>query len=305
MTTTESPAGQRADSPSCYRHPKRETYVRCTRCDRYICGNCMRSAAVGQHCVECVREGNKSVRQPRNIVGGRITGRATATYCLIGVNLLAYVAELADSGIQNRFGMLGNGLMRGGSLYYPVAGGVPVRGFRSVGVAHGEWYRLITGDFLHLLPDQGVFGITHIVFNMIWLFMLGRALEPVLGALRFTAIYLLSAVGGSVLIYLLAPDELSIGASGAIFGLTATYFILSRRMGIDRAYATRLIVYFLIWLVVSAPIDSWQGHLGGLLTGGVITLAYVYAPQRHRTAIQVTATAGMLVVFLVAVLVQT
>src|SRR5919201_6158165 len=117
MTTTESPSGQPADIPGCYRHPRRETYVRCVRCDRYICGDCTRSAAVGQQCVECVRDGNKTVRRARTIAGGRIPSTAVATYSLIIVNVLAYGAELASPGIVDRFSTLGEGLMRNGQLY--------------------------------------------------------------------------------------------------------------------------------------------------------------------------------------------
>jgi membrane associated rhomboid family serine protease len=302
MTTTESQPGPRAGNPACYRHPKRETYVRCTRCDRYICADCTRSAAVGQHCVQCVREGSKSVRQPRTVFGGRVTATAVVTYSLIALNVLAYLGELAHPGIVDRFGVLGEGLIRGGASYIYSASFPP--GFQAVGIAHGQWYRLITGAFLHEPPGQG-FGILHIALNMWWLFVLGRALEPLLGSLRFAAVYLVSAVGSSVLVYLLAPEALTIGASGAIFGLTATYFVLSRRLRIDRSYANRLIVTALIWLVVSAGIDSWQGHLGGLLAGGAIAVAYGYAQGRHRTAIQVAATAGLVVLFAVVVVLRT
>jgi membrane associated rhomboid family serine protease len=301
MTTTES-AEIRADNPACYRHPKRETYVRCTRCDRYACPDCLRAAAVGQHCVECVREGSKSIRQPRTIAGSRVGATAVATYCLIGINVLAYIAELARPSTVNRFATLGEGLMRGGNLY--VYGGHPIPGFQVVGIAHGEWYRLITGFFLHLQPTQGI-GIGHIIFNMAALWVLGRAVEPLLGSLRFVIVYLLSGVGGSVLVYLLAPQTVTVGASGAIFGITAAYFVLSRRTSINVSYADRLIFYSLIWLVLSAWFASWQGHLGGLVAGGAITLAYVYAPARQRTAVQVAATVAMVALCVVAVVLRT
>lgn len=303
MTTAESASGQRSQTPACYRHPNRETYVRCTRCDRYICWDCSRSAAVGQHCVECVREGNKTVRQARTVTGGRIVSSAVATYVILAVNVVAYLAEVARPDIVDRFSTLGEGLMRNGQLY--TYNGFAYPGFQAVGIAHGQWYRLITGNFLHLLPTEGTFGITHIIFNMWWLWVLGRALEPLLGRLRFTAVYLLSATGSSVMGYLLAPTSSAIGASGAIFGLATAYFVMSRRMKLDMSYAARLAVTFLIWLVVSAGIDFWQGHLGGLLAGGAITLAYAYVPAKRRTAIQVAATAGMVVLLAVAVVVQT
>jgi membrane associated rhomboid family serine protease len=303
MTATESASGQRAESPGCYRHPKRETYVRCTRCDRYICGDCTRSAAVGQQCAECVRDGNKTVRRARTITGGRIPSTAVATYSIIIINVLAYVAEIASPGIVNRFSTLGEDLMRNGQLYTYSGHSFP--GFQAVGIAHGEWYRLVTGAFLHLLPTQGAFGITHIVFNMCWLWVLGRAIEPVLGSLRFTAVYLLAAVGGSVLGYVLAPHSSAVGASGAIFGLAAAYFVLSRRLNVDASYAARLVGIFLVWMVVSAGVDFWEGHLGGFVAGGAITLAYAYSPSRHRTVIHLAATAGMLVIFAAVVVLKT
>jgi membrane associated rhomboid family serine protease len=126
-----------------------------------------------------------------------------------------------------------------------------------------------------------------------------------LGSLRFTAVYLLAAVGGSVLGYLLAPDVSAVGASGAIFGLAAAYFVLSRRLNVDASYAARLVGIFLVWLVVSAGFDFWEGHLGGFLAGGAITLAYAYSPARRRTVIQLAATVGMLVIFATAVVLKT
>ena len=79
---------------TCYRHPAVESHVRCTRCDRYICPACMREASVGHQCEQCVREGARSVRQPRTAFGGRITTAPVVTYVLIALNVLAYVGEL-------------------------------------------------------------------------------------------------------------------------------------------------------------------------------------------------------------------
>jgi membrane associated rhomboid family serine protease len=279
------------DAPVCYRHAKRETYVRCSRCDRYICPDCMRSAAVGQHCLECVREGNKGVRRPRTVTPARIAGGAIVTYSLIAVNVVAYLVELAWPGVVNQLSMLGTGVMSG------------VPGFQQVGVAHGQWYRLITGTFLHLPPGQGI-GILHIAMNMLWLFMLGPVLESRLGKSRFLALYLLSALGSSVLVYVLAPLESTIGASGAIFGLVGAYFVIGRRFTIDRAYSTRLMVQSAIWLVISSAIDSWQGHLGGLVTGIAIGLAYAYIPRR-RVGVQVAAVSAVTVLLIVITVIRT
>ena len=296
-----------ADTPVCYRHAKRETYVRCSRCDRYICPDCMRAAAVGQHCLECVREGSKGVRQPRTITAGqiggaRIGGGAVVTCSLIAINVAAYIVELVRPGVVNRFSMVGEALMHGGNLFVYQGLGT-FFGYQPVGVAHGQWYRLITGTFLHEPPGQGI-GILHIALNMWWLFMLGPILEARLGKLRFVALYLLSALGSSVLVYLLASQQPTIGASGAVFGLVGAYFVIGRRFSIDRANSTRLLVYSGIWLVVSSAIDSWQGHLGGLITGILVGLAYAFVPPR-RIAVQVAAVSGVAVLLIIAIVLRT
>ncbi|MER5432746.1 rhomboid family intramembrane serine protease [Streptomyces sp. NPDC002588] len=271
---------------TCYRHPKVESYVRCTRCERFICPDCMREAAVGHQCPECVREGARSVRQARTVVGGRVSAVPLVTYALIGLNVLAYAAELVDENVLNRFDMLGT---------------VP-RGYLPEGVAHGEWYRLLTGAFLHLPPTQGTFGILHIVMNMVSLWNLGRVVEAQLGRVRYLALYLLSALGGSVLVLLIAPTTPTVGASGAIFGVGAAYYVLARRLGADMGQVNRFMAGLLLWLVISAGLTSWQGHLGGLLAGGVVTLAYAYAPRdARRPWIQAGVCAVLLVVLVVCV----
>ena len=304
MTTTTP--GQQTGTPTCYRHPRRQTYVRCVRCDRYICPDCMRAAAVGHQCPQCVRDGSKTVRQARTVLGGQESARPVVTYAFIAVTVLAYLVELADPGIVNQFSALGNGLASGGTLHVPVAGGsVALPGFHAVGIAHGQWYRLITYAFFHLLPAQPPLGLAHIVMNMWALWVLGPLVEPVTGRLRFAALYLVSALGGSVMIYLIAPDTNSYGASGAIFGLAGAYFVISRRLGQDIRYANRLIIWSLVWLVGSAWFTSWEGHLGGLLAGGVLTAVYAYAPASQRKVIHVAATAGLVLILLALVALKT
>ncbi len=142
--------------------------MRCTRCDRYICPDCMRDAAVGQQCVECVREGNRTIRQGRTVFGGKVSVTPWATYVLIAVNVLVYLGELAKPDLADKLGSLGVGLIGPDGAMYAADGGT-YAGFESVGVAYGEWYRLITSAFVHLLPTEGGFGILHIVLNMWWL----------------------------------------------------------------------------------------------------------------------------------------
>ncbi|MFI6488066.1 rhomboid family intramembrane serine protease [Streptomyces sp. NPDC050564] len=285
---------------TCYRHPQVESHVRCTRCDRYICPDCMREAAVGHQCVECVKEGARSIRQARTAFGGRISAVPLVTYALIGLNVLAYLAELVRSSVVDRFEMLGAGLVGPDGGHYMWQAPYP-SDFHPEGVIDGEWYRLLTGAFLHLPPTEGTFGILHIVMNMVSLWNIGRVVEAQLGRVRYITLYLLSALGSSVLVLLIAPDTPTLGASGAIFGLGAAYYVMARRLGADMRSVNQFMAGLLVWLVVSAWITSWQGHLGGLLAGGVVTLAYAYAPRdRRRTPIQAAACAGLLILLVVS-----
>lgn len=140
---------------------------------------------------------------------------------------------------------------------------------------------------------------------MWWQWTLGPVLEQVmLGKTRFLALYLLSGLGSSVLGFLLAPGQASVGASGAIFGLVTAFFVISHRLRRDTAGANQLMLCFLMWLPASAQFTSWQGHLGGLLAGGAITLAYAYTPPKQRTALHACATAGMLLLLIALVAVK-
>ncbi|HXA59473.1 MAG TPA: rhomboid family intramembrane serine protease [Streptosporangiaceae bacterium] len=295
---------EQTQAPVCYRHSKRETYVRCTRCDRYICPDCMRDAAVGHQCVECVREGNKTVRQARTVFGGQISVTPWVTYVLIAINVLAYLGELVRPGIVGRFDNLGEALVNDQGTHF-VIDGHSYPGYHLIGIAQGEWYRLITSAFLHALPSQGFFGISHIVLNMAGLWVLGRLLENLLGWWRYLALYLLCALGSSVLFFLIAPLDAALGASGAIFGLAAAYFVFSRRLRQDLAGANRLILTYLVWMVLTAGITAWQGHLGGLLTGGLVGLAFAYVPKKQRTFLHLAAAGATLLLLIVLVLLKT
>ncbi|MDC0770046.1 rhomboid family intramembrane serine protease [Streptomyces sp. HD] len=281
---------------TCYRHPKVESYVSCTRCERYICPDCMREAAVGHQCVECVKEGARSVRQARTIVGGRISATPLVTSVLIGLNMLAYAAEVVRPEIVDRFAMLGARMVGPDGGYYVYDPGHP-SDFHAEGVVAGQWERLLTSGFLHLPPTEGTFGLLHIVMNMLSLWQLGRIVEPMLGRVRYLALYLLATLGGAVFELVLTDQHVeSVGASGAIFGLGAAYYVLARRVGADMRSVNRFMVFLLLWLLLSASVTSWQGHLGGLLTGAAVTLAYAYTPRGPRQAlIQAVACVGLLV----------
>jgi membrane associated rhomboid family serine protease len=253
-------------TPTCYRHPDRATYVRCNRCNRYICPECMRDAAVGHQCAECVNEGAKTVRQPRTQFGGVPVSTPLVTYVLIAINVVMFALQMLSPDLQRELVL------------------------RSPAVADGDWYRLLTSAFLHHGP-------THILFNMWALYVIGPPLEAVLGRSRFIGLYLMSALGGSVVVYLLSPlGSQTAGASGAVFGLFGATFVVARRLNMDVRWVIGLIAINLVITFV-VPNISWQGHLGGLVTGAVIAAAYVYAPRNSRTLVQVGATLAVLVVF--------
>jgi membrane associated rhomboid family serine protease len=258
-------------TPACYRHPDRATYVRCTRCNRYICPECMRDAAVGHQCAECVNQGAKTVRQPQTAFGGQHRSVPVVTYGLIAINVAMFVLQTVSTKVQGEL-----------VLWSP-------------GVAQGDLYRLLSSAFLH-------YGITHLLFNMWALYVIGPPLEMWLGRLRFTALYVLSALGGSVLVYLLSSLTASTaGASGAVFGLFGASFVVGKRMNLDVRWVVGLIAINLAFTFVIPLLGgqniSWQGHIGGLVTGAVVAAAYAYAPREHRALIQVSATVALLVVF--------
>jgi membrane associated rhomboid family serine protease len=290
--SSDTPQAQAPQVPTCYRHPGRETYVSCTRCERPICPDCMRDASVGHQCPECVREGNRTVREPRTVFGGRVATRPTVTLVLVAINVLAYIGELASPTFVDRFEMLGQLKTQFGQV---------IPGY---GVADGEWYRLITGAFLHVPLTQGTFGITHILFNMWALWVLGPQLEQVLGRARFTVLYFLSALGGNVLLFLVDPGQPAVGASGAIFGLFAAFFVVGRRLGVDTRGIAFLILINLMFTFTFSGI-SWEGHVGGLITGAVLAVAFAYAPRGRQKAVQVGASAVVAAVLVILTVIQT
>jgi len=263
-----------AAPPVCYRHPGRPTYVSCVRCGRPACPDCLRPAAVGHQCLDCIRSGSREVRQASGRFGGQVTTDAKVTWSLVALNIACYIAEIAHPSIVS------DGLMVG-------------RFDAQIGVADGQLYRLITSAFLHEPPGSGL-GILHIAFNMWALIIVGPQLERVLGRLRFLSVYVVSALGGSVLYYLIAPaNALALGASGAIFGLFGAFFVMARRMRVDSRQIVGLIVLNLA-IGFFVPNIGWQAHVGGLIAGTALTAAYAYAPRPNRTMIQVAATVGIL-----------
>ena len=284
-----SPTGQ--DSPpTCYRHPGKETWVSCVRCGRYACPDCLREAAVGQQCVECVRGDGRTTRQPKTVFGGRPARSATVTLTLIAINVVIFLAEVAKPNLLYELGMLGT------PAYTPAG--------PQAGVAGGEWYRLITSAFVAPGTSLGGLGLLDIALNMWILYLIGPELERLLGPVRYLAIYILSAVGGSVLYYYLQPHGFAAGASGAIFGLFGAWVVVSRRLRRDSRGILVLVAINLAFGFIYHNTIAWQAHIGGLITGALLTAAYAYAPRKNRAAFQVAATAILVVILAVAVVIK-
>ncbi|WP_431883045.1 rhomboid family intramembrane serine protease [Micromonospora gifhornensis] len=291
-------------TPACYRHPGRETYVRCTRCDRSICPDCMNEASVGFQCPECVSEGRRSVRPARTAFGGGAAGRhGYVTKALIAINVLVMLVSIAsDRGGDAAAGGTGFGGLMGGSTPLTEWGAVLGRAMfldGSIGgVAEGQWYRLVTAMFLH-------YGILHLLLNMWALWVLGQSLEAVLGPLRFATLYFIAGFGGNVAVYVFSPpNQMSAGASTAIFGLFAAIFVIMRRLGRDTSAILPILVINLIF-TFTVPQISIAGHLGGLVFGGLMALVLAYAPRSHRTLVQAVGGTVIMVLLLGAALIRT
>ncbi|MFG1649287.1 rhomboid family intramembrane serine protease [Micromonospora sp. NPDC049275] len=291
-------------TPVCYRHPGRETYVRCTRCNRPICPECMREASVGHQCPECVNEGRRTVRPARTAFGGGTAGRhGYVTKGIIALNVLVMLLSIAsDRGGDAAVGGSGFGGLMGG--------GTPLTNWGSVlglavfpdgtlgGIAEGQWYRLVTAMFLH-------YGVIHLLLNMWALWVLGRSLEANLGPLRFGALYLVAGLGGNVAAYLFsASNSATAGASTAVFGLFAALIIIERKLGRDISQVIPILVINLVF-TLTVPGISIPGHLGGLVVGAAMSLVLAYAPRGRRTLVQAVGAAIILLILLGLVLFRT
>jgi membrane associated rhomboid family serine protease len=240
---------------TCYRHPDRETGVRCQRCERPICPACMVPAPVGVQCVECVRRAQPRPSPAQSL--RRVTAGPFVTYSLIGVNTAVWLLGLL---FAPRALLTGSPLAGIGGLFGPA-------------VAAGEWWRLITAGFLHS-------GLLHLGLNMAVLYMLGPSLERALGRLPFVTLYGAGLTASSLGALLLSPNSFTVGASGAIFALMGAIVMGQRATGMDpwRSGIIGLVVINLIF-TVAVPGISIGGHLGGLagglIAGGVLFRRYV------------------------------
>lgn len=242
-------------------------------------------ASVGFQCPSCVKEGSRDHREPRTVFGGTVTDDpGWVSKVLIGLNVVAFLAQQVSDTFTERF-------LDIGLAFDPASGSL-------FGTAEGEVYRLLTSAFLHG-------NVMHLLLNMYALFLFGPQLEAALGRGRFTALYVISALGGSTASYALsAPNQASLGASGAVFGLLGAYLVVSRRL--NRSIAPVLVLLG-INLVIGflLPRIDWKAHLGGLVVGVLVAAAYAYAPRGRRTLVQVAGVTTVLVLVLAVVAART
>jgi len=283
-----------AATPVCYRHPDRETWIRCQRCDRPICPDCMNSAAVGFQCPSCVKEGARTVRAPRAPYGGTPSANPAVTSIgIIALNVAVWLAISANGGgssaLVDRLALLPRTTLFGNT-----------DGTATLveGVSGGAYWQLATSVFSHV-------EVWHIGFNMLALFFLGPQLEMVLGRARFLAVYLLSGLASSTTVLWLSSEHTqTLGASGAIFGLMGALLVVGLKL---RANVSQLLFWIginVVFTVSASSYISWQGHFGGLVGGAALAALVVYAPRRNRAAFQWSAMAGFTALCLVLVAVR-
>jgi membrane associated rhomboid family serine protease len=278
-------ASQNAELPRCYRHPNREAYVRCTRCDRPICPDCMREASVGFHCPDDVAIGRRNQRPVRTSVGAVLRDSPPyVTITLIVLNVAAYLASALPSpqGINHPeyTKLFQNWQLLPYTVYHD-----------------DSYYRLLTAAFLHA-------SLLHIGVNMLSLAFIGPYLERSIGRWRYILLYLLGALGGSAAVYAFgSPLVPVIGASTAIFGLLGACIVMARQLNLDMQYLIGITVLNFVFTFSVAGI-SRLGHIGGFVTGVLAGLAIGGWPtlrKRVPTRIQLIGLGGVLVLVVLTV----
>ena len=286
-TDPQTPDAQISDSqlsdpqavPTCPRHTDSITYVRCQRCNRPTCTRCQRPAAVGVQCVDCVEAEAKTAPTIRSGLGfPAAPGRPIVSLSIIALCVLVWIGEMVSQTFYQQVSFIGV-------------------------LAKSEPWRFITSGFAH---DASSALPMHLAFNMYALYIVGQYLEPLLGRVRFAALFLLSVLGGSVAYLLLTRPPTSpldaytsgwvtdlVGASGGVFGLFLAVVALNRHLGRDiNGMLTILAINVFIGFVV--PNVAWQAHLGGAIVGGLVALA-LYALRRKPAAVQYGMLLGVAV----------
>jgi membrane associated rhomboid family serine protease len=248
-------------APTCPRHPQREAWRACTRCNRVWCNECLVSASVGSQCVECVKAGRPPAAE--RIRRSVATKSFPATRVLLFTNVAVFVVMvIIDSRVlEGRLGGFD-------SPYFDL-------GLNRVYIADGQWWRLLTSGFIH-------FGLIHLAFNSLALWNLGQTLEPLIGSRKFTLLYFASMLAGSAGVLILGGGGLTGGASGAIFGLFGATAVALKHQGIN-PFRTSIGTMLLINLALTFTISgiSIGGHIGGLV-GGAICGMVLTAPKWRK-----------------------
>ncbi|MGH3765854.1 MAG: rhomboid family intramembrane serine protease [Pseudonocardiaceae bacterium] len=255
--------------PVCIRHPGRETGVRCTRCDRPACPDCLREASVGYQCVDCVATAARSQPRARTVPWSGAaqwsgpTQRLLVVPGLIAINVAIFAITVAEAA-----SVVNNPVVRNAAspLFQQWA-------LRRSAVADGAWWQPLTAGFLHIGP-------VHLAINMIALWVIGRDLEQILGSFRFLVVYLVSLLGGSLAVLLFDPRQTA-GASGAVFGLMGGFVVVLMKMKLSPRPALTIILLNVV-ITFAIPGISRYGHFGGLAFGTAVTAALLYAPTRRH-----------------------
>lgn len=253
---------------TCYRHSSVETGVSCSSCGRPICPDCMTATPVGMRCPECSKQKTK-VQTSRSIAGAD----PRVSYVLIALNVAVFVAQTIGAGGATQTAM--SRAYQEGVLFGPL-------------VDAGEWWRLVSGGFLHDGP-------IHLLFNMVGVYFLGQLLEPRLGPVRFAALYFASLLTGSLGVMLLSPDQPTLGASGAVFGLMGATFYMLRRQGIDpmQTFIGPLLILNIVITFAFRDAISVGGHLGGLAGGLLAAFLIAQAEDRRRAILGTVACVAL------------
>ncbi|MEM8906006.1 MAG: rhomboid family intramembrane serine protease [Actinomycetota bacterium] len=274
------PAGIRVET--CFYHRDRETGRHCTRCGRPACTDCLRQASVGSHCFQCVRDAAPAPSEVRRVRRALGPHPLWVTKGLIAVNVAVFLLGVAlDGGTDRRIGQL----TRDYGLWGPAIDLLD------------EWYRIVTSGFLHS-------GLMHIGLNMFVLWFLGKMIEPALGSWRFGLLYAAGLAGGSFGALLVEPEAITVGASGAIYGVMGAAFVGLRARGVDpfQAGIGGLLVIGLL-STFAVPGISVGGHLGGLVAGAVVGWLLLRPMDDRQQLPAVLASSVVLVVGLVGALV--
>ncbi|MGP6169785.1 rhomboid family intramembrane serine protease [Microbacterium sp. A196] len=275
----------------CYRHPDRQSFVLCQRCMRTICPECQTQAAVGVICPECMKQQQqnrtpaqkRAQRQWGRRSAGSLTmatrsGKPVVTYALLAITSFIGLVQL----IPGLGDQISSALLFHAAYLYPSLSGMPF-----------EPWRLLTAIFVHG-------GFIHLALNMLALWMLGQNLEPMLGRVRYLALYLISGLGGSVMVALLAPNTATVGASGSIFGLLAALLIIGRHIG---ANVTGILIVLGVNFAFGFFVGgiAWQAHLGGAIVGALIAFIYTRTRRRAQRRWQILLLIAVVVVLILVV----